>query len=229
MEHPVDDRVPDVARHGLAFTGRRAQSAGARRVRREPGLGEEPVVPDPLRIDRVTRELLVLAQPVGEVRERVLDGAQRQPRDVVHRIAEVGELPVDDRGDLAVLVHEVAGTGVALDEDDRAVVVGHVALQPVEAEAQQGIDVARRLRRAAAHVRDLVERVLAHRLHRAEAREGEVVRVEPVERGEVADEVLGDLHLLVGILDPVEPVLARDALRQHRFVLGVHREGAAGR
>ena len=51
------------------------------------------------------------------------------------------------------------------------------------------------------------------------------MRVEKVERGEVADEVLRDAHLLVGILDPVEPVLARDALRQHRFVLGVHGEG----
>ena len=53
----------------------------------------------------------------------------------------------------------------------------------------------------------------------------EVVRIEAVERGEVADEVLGDSYLFVGILDPVEPVLARDALGQHRFVLGVDGEG----
>ena len=51
------------------------------------------------------------------------------------------------------------------------------------------------------------------------------MRIETVERREVTDEVLRDSDLLVGILDPVEPVLARDALGQHRFVLRVHGEG----
>ena len=52
--------------------------------------------------------------------------------------------------------------------------------------------------------------------------EREVERVEAVERGEVADEILRDAHLLVGVLDPIEPRLSRDAFRQHRFVHRMH-------
>jgi hypothetical protein len=160
------------------------------------------------------------------VRERVLHRAQRQPGDVVHRVAEVRELPVDDRGDPPVLVHEVAGAGVALNEHDRHVAVRHVALEPVEAQPHQRVERPFRPGRAPAHVRDLVQCVLPGRLHGAEARQRELARVEAMERGEVPDEVLRDAHLLVGVADPVEPRVAADPLGEHRLFGGVYGERA---
>ena len=163
------------------------------------------------------------------MRERVLHRPQREPCDVVHGVAEVRELPVDDGGDVPVLVHEVARAGVALHEHDGLFVRGDVPLQPVEAEAHERVDAPVGAGRPAPHVGDLVAHVLGHGLHRTEARQGEVERVEAVEGGEVADEILRDAHLLVGVLDAIEPRLARDAFRQHRFVHRMHSERARDR
>ncbi len=117
---------------------RRVLTAAAVSHRGDLRLRQHPVVVDAVEIDPVAGGLLVLAEPLPQVGEGFLRRAQRHPRQVVHRIAGVGEFPVDDRRHAVVGEHEVAGAGVALDEDRPAVVRRDVLAQPPQRDAQFG-------------------------------------------------------------------------------------------
>ena len=87
------------------------------------------VVANTIVVDGDAAEELIFPQPCREVREGVLGRAPGQPGQVVHRVAKVGKLPVDDHGDPPIRVHEVAGSRVTLDEHRRPVVGRQLALE----------------------------------------------------------------------------------------------------
>ena len=61
-----------------------------------------------------------------EVGDRLLRVAGPDPGEVLHRVAEVRELEVEQGGEVLAVVEEVAGSGVALHDRRRPVDVGHV-------------------------------------------------------------------------------------------------------
>jgi hypothetical protein len=75
----------------------------------------------------------------------------------------MGQLPVQDGRDPAIAVEEVAWSRVPLNQDDRALVVGDTALQPVQAEPQQRVDRAVRPGTAPPYRGQPFRRVLAGR------------------------------------------------------------------
>ena len=103
MQRCVDEAVADVATSALGdrFPVRAVLRAtiGPMPHHLELRLGHHLVVVHAVLIDDVARERLVVAEPSREVGERLLRGTQRQPGDVVHRVAEMGQLPVHDRDD----------------------------------------------------------------------------------------------------------------------------------
>ena len=79
--------------------------------------------------------------PVLELGEVGIGHSHVEPGPVVHRVADVRELPVDDPRDLPVLEHEVARTGVTLDQHGASHVDGSVRAQPRTGVAHEWIEV----------------------------------------------------------------------------------------
>ena len=89
-----------------------------------PVVDRGAVVADPLVVDCDPRRLRV---PILELGEIGVGHPHVEPRPVVHRVADVRKLPVDDARDLPVLEHEVARTRVALDQHGASHVGGRYA------------------------------------------------------------------------------------------------------
>src|ERR1043166_7132566 len=107
----------------------------------------------------------------------------------------MGALPVDDGAALAVLVHQVARTGITLQQHGGAVIIRQSALEIVERYPQHGLDRSTRLG-SALHVLDIAPLMLARAQHWPKTRQLERPGVEAMPFGQMADEVLRDAELL---------------------------------
>ena len=230
MQHVHDDAaaIRIAIDRGIYDTGRTERTRGAlphvgeTEPRAEPGTHVQAVVAHSSRIHVDAARGLVLAEARREIGPSLLRRAPRQPRDVVHWITEVCELPVDDRGDSISFVEEVAGTGVALDEHGFVVAVGHVMEQMIELHPRQQVDrlVPVFVREHRLDAGQLVALVLPHRADGAEARQVEVAGADGVPRAEMAHEVLGNGHRDLGITWWSEPDLTfRPVDEEHVEVL----------
>jgi hypothetical protein len=164
---------------------------------------------------RPARELGVeVADAVGEV-----VAAEAEPREVVERVAEVRELPVEQGGDAALRVQEVPGPDVAVTERDAVGGAWRVALQPCEGEARERCGALDARLEHAAPERELGPRRVGGR-GPCEARQRQAGGVHPVQRGE-------RVHVAVhhagagGGLEAVERLRPRRALDQQRVALGL--------
>ena len=160
------------------------------------------------------------------MRERVLHGAERHPGNVVHGIAEMSKLPIHDGGHPAVFVEEVAWSSVTLHQDDGPVVRGHVPLQPVGAQPEQRVHRAVGCGSSPTDAGDPLERMLFGRADRAERSEVQFVRIEPVLRSQIYDEILGHSNLLFWVANPIEPGRTGHSLAEYGLAFGVHPEDA---
>jgi hypothetical protein len=87
-------------------------------------LGHYLVVADARLVDGVGGQRLVLAHARRQVGEGLLGRPQGELGDVVHGVAEVGELPVDDGDDPTPGVHEVARPGDTLHKHHQPLLSG---------------------------------------------------------------------------------------------------------
>ena len=167
MQRVVDELPRDLA----------ARVVAAQPCERADGraqLREDSEVGEAIGIDAYAAGGLVVAQTCREVGKPLERVAHQDPREIVVEVAPVRQLPVGDRDQLRARVHEIAGTGVALHQDDRPlIVVGHLRPQPREREGDHG-DAAAGCRVLRLPLDDLVEDVLTDRPRRAEL--GEVER-----------------------------------------------------
>ena len=107
MERAVDEPAADVS-------VRRRRAVGALdRQHRDAQLGKHEVIPNARAVDRPAGACVRVEQRV-EVGDGFLRVAGGDPREVLHRITEVGELEVEDCRETPVVVQEVARSGVAL-------------------------------------------------------------------------------------------------------------------
>src|SRR5439155_26422996 len=104
----------------------RFRGAAARVDHTDPELDEDLEVAEPIGVDPPSAPPFVIGAEARKIGWRLLRGSARDPGDVLDRVAEVGELPVDEGGDPAVVVHEVAGPRVSLEERRAAAVIGNV-------------------------------------------------------------------------------------------------------
>ncbi len=229
VQHAVDHLVADVGATSFRHRGMGPGSGPTVRHHLQLRFGHDLVVADARFVDRVPRPRRVLAQAGREVGQRFLRGAEGQPGDVVHGIAEMRELPVDDGHDATMFEHEVPGPGIALDQHHRAVVRGDVPPQPVEREREG------RVGRAAALLQHIVELVeLGDDRGRSRRRRGNAGRSSSAgssrwssDRCAMKSSRGRDPFLRIG--DPGEPVLAGESLREHRLMRTVYAEYAGHR
>ena len=224
MKNAVNQRISRIATPaGDVGQPMSADSVG---LAGEAHFGHHAVVPNPCFVNRKTRQVLVLRKAVGQMRKRILHSAQREPGNVIHRVAKMGQLPIDHGGHPRVVIHEVARTGVALHKDRLSVVSGHVVTEPVQANFEKRIDLAVGVGRSPADGGHLNQRVFGGRQDRTELGDVERLWVDEMQGGEITNEVLGHRHLFVGIGDSVEPRFALDSLGQHGLGFGVDGQNA---
>ena len=186
-------------------------------------LGEQRVVAHAVAVGSNAGRLAVASEEPFEVGHRFLRVARADPRDVLHRVAEVAELEVEERGDAVPVVEEVSRAGVALHERRPGVAgVGHILTKPLEAGGQHRVGHAGRVEARLPQV-ELVLHGLDDRGGRDQARQIERGRVGAVEAGQPRCEVVDDLGLHTGT-EPREGGVAGRTLEQHGFELGVDAE-----
>jgi hypothetical protein len=96
------------------------------------------VVGELVPLDRDPGERLVAREPAPEIDSRVVEIAGPDLGEVEDRVAEMGELPVDDGGDPVAREEKLAGTRVALDERQALRRRGQVPAQPADGELDEG-------------------------------------------------------------------------------------------
>ena len=189
MQRAVDEAAADVG------VGRRGVPGALDGEHRDAELGEHEVVADPGPVDHAAGARVRGEQRV-EVGHRLLRVAGADPRQVLHRVAQVGELEVEQRGEVLAVVEEVARAGVALHQRRRAVDGGDVRAQPGEAGAQEGLRPAALVEAALPHV-ELVAHVVGDAPRGEERRQRERRDVEPVHAHQRVDQLVEDRDLRV--------------------------------
>ena len=169
----------------------RSAHGGQTEAGTEAGDGVDPVVANAVVIDGDPAVGLVLAQSGREVGEAVLGSPPRQPGDVVHRVTQMGEFPVDNRGDLPAGVHQVPWSRVTLHQYRIAVEGRQLALEQVELQPGEGVDRMGRVLglKSLTDLGELSQLVGPDRLDRGKTGQIEGSDVGPMPGGEVNHEV----------------------------------------
>ena len=151
---------------------------------------------EPREVDRRAARLLVGREDLGHRHERLDQAAHRDLGQVLHRIAKMGQFPIDQRGDAVVLAEqEVARAGIAVKHNRRAAILRHVLRQPGERELQDRIGTGAEVEAPPlGHVR---ANPLRRRLARiAQRGERGMAGVDAVERGKLGDEIMRQCGLV---------------------------------
>ena len=143
-----------------------------------------------------------------------------EPGPVVHRVAHVRELPVDDPGDLPAVEHEVAGSGVPLDQHRPRHHARSVRPQPRAPVTDERIEVRHAVVGELCPHLEVEPRVVLRAARSTEAVERQRLDVEVVEGCQRVDERSHGLAARV-IVERGEVATARNTFHQQR--------GAAGR
>ena len=106
--------------------------------------------------------------------------AEREPAEVVHGIAEMRELPVEQRRDARAVVEEVAGADIAVTQHGVGA-LGRVACEPSEREARERRRALHARVEDAAPEREFGERVIARVLWARKTRQLELRGVHAVQ------------------------------------------------
>lgn len=125
------------AYHSRVVRAREHVLTQARQREGGDGHGLDRVVGELGPVDLGPAELLVGLEPVPQVGPGVVEVPAPDERQVEHRIADVGELPVDDADHAVTVEHVLPGSGVALHEDGTLRRWGDVAPQPTARELEE--------------------------------------------------------------------------------------------
>ncbi len=104
----VDRRINEV--HAEVRRRRRVGIVVARAAR-EAGLEEQAPVAQPREIDRMPARRLIGRERLRKRHEALEEHPQAEHREIGHRVAVMDEFPVEQRGDAALFVEEIAGAG----------------------------------------------------------------------------------------------------------------------
>ena len=181
----------------------------------EPKLEVKAMILDPRHVNRSPAGLLVGGERLAHRHERLDQAAHPNLSEILHRIAEVGQLPVHHRGDLVAFVEEVARPGVAMHHHRQTAIIGNVGGEPIERERKQRIGAAGQvvLRKLAKPGRDRRRDRLMRIAERGQRR---MARVDRVELGKLVEEIGGQCGLVGRLGKAVAPRHERTAQREMR-------------
>ena len=138
----------------------------------------------------------------------------------------MGQLPIQQSGEMAVLEQKIAGAGVAVDENRRALAGGDVRKQPVHGEIDERI-AASGLGIHGLPDAELPAHAVAHRGARREARDRR--NREPVQLSQTRDEFARDRDAFLLVGDPAVIRPARNPVCENGLKVGVHGDQPRGR
>ncbi len=128
----------------------------------------------------------------------------------------MGELPIDDAGDPAVLEEKVPGAGVALDQDRPLDLGGSVRVQPGAGEADHGVELVDAVAGQPGPHLEIEPSVVLGRCWTRHAGKLQVIHVQRVQCGHRVDERTHHLGALV-VVDSRHVGGSRDPFEQQRL------------